>query len=130
MSIQYLMQLKTLGSVTGIVKSLGDGARSFQEVTAAVEGLTLAQTKAVLSITSLEAEEIKAIYAAKGLEGAELQEAVAATVNAQAHNKLSGVISGTGNAFKGLWAVIKAHPYVAIAAAVVTAIDFIIHKNE
>lgn len=116
MSIQYLMQLKTLGSVAGIVKSLGDGARSFQEVTAAVEGLTLAQTRAFISTTSLEAEEIKAIFAAKGLEGAELQEAVAATVNAQAHYKLGGAIGGVGNAFKGLAMVIKANPILTISS--------------
>ena len=110
------MQLKTLGSVTGIVKSLGDGARSFQEVTAAVEGLTLAQTRAFISTTSLEAEEIKAIFAAKGLEGAELQEAVAATVNAQAHYKLGSAIGGVGNAFKGLAMVIKANPILTISS--------------
>lgn len=110
------MQLKTLGSVAGIVKSLGDGARSFQEVTAAVEGLTLAQTRAFISTTSLEAEEIKAIFAAKGLEGAELQEAVAATVNAQAHYKLGGAIGGVGNAFKGLAMVIKANPILTISS--------------
>ena len=110
------MQLKTLGSVTGIVKSLGDGARSFQEVTAAVEGLTLAQTRAFISTTSFEAEEIKAIFAAKGLEGAELQEAVAATVNAQAHYKLGSAIGGVGNAFKGLAMVIKANPILTISS--------------
>lgn len=111
------MQLKTLGSISGIIKNLGSGAKSIQAVTVATEGLSIAQTKALLSTTSLETEEIKAILAAKGLEGAELQEASAAIINAQAHNKLSVGIGGVSNAFKGLAAVIKANPILTIASA-------------
>ena len=110
------MQLKTLGSISGIIKNLGSGAKSIQAVTAATEGLSIAQTKALLSTTSLEAEEIKAILATKGLEGAQLQEASAAIINAQAHNKLSVGIGGASNAFKGLGAVIKANPILTIAS--------------
>lgn len=120
---QKNMQLSALGSVTKIIKDLGKGATSFEAVSKACEGLSLSQTKAILTTTALSAEEKAAILASYGLEGAELKEAVAATTSASAHTILKGAVTSLGSAFKGLWATIISNPILIVATAVTAAVS-------
>lgn len=120
---QKNMQLSALGSVTKIIKDLGKGATSFEAVSKACEGLSLSQTKAILTTSALSAEEKAAILASYGLEGAELKEAVAATTSASAHTILKGAVTSLGSAFKGLWATIISNPILIVATAVTAAVS-------
>jgi hypothetical protein len=116
------MQLSALGSVSKIIKDIGKGATSFTAVSKACEGLSISQTKAVLSTTSLTNAERANILTTKGLEGAELKEAVAATTSTSVHTALKGAVISLGNAFKGLWATIISNPILIIATAITAGI--------
>ena len=68
----------------------------------------------------------------------EMQGAYSATVNAigasgGVFTKLKGIVAGLGGAFKGVWAIVKAHPFaviVAVIALVITSIISLYNKSE
>ena len=57
----------------------------------------------------------------------EMQVAYSSTVNAigasgGVFTKLKGIVAGLGGAFKGVWAIVKAHPFAVIVAVIATVI--------
>ena len=128
--IKNLDQLKNLGTVADTIKIINHSAADIQTVEAALSGLNKAQMITVLSASKLSETDIRLILTTQGLEGAELEEAMAAIASSQAHNQLNANVKGTTNAFKGLVSVIKSHPIIAIAAAVLTAITFIAQAKK
>ena len=68
----------------------------------------------------------------------EMQVAYSSTVNAigasgGVFTKLKGIVAGLGGAFKGVWAIVKAHPFaviVAVIALVITSIISLYNKSE
>lgn len=68
----------------------------------------------------------------------EMQVAYSSTVNAigasgGVFTQLKGIVAGLGGAFKGVWAIIQAHPFVvivAVIALVITSIIKLYNKSE
>ena len=68
----------------------------------------------------------------------EMQGAYSATVNSigasgGVFTQLKGIVAGLGGAFKGVWAIVKAHPFaviVAVIALVITSIISLYNKSE
>ena len=68
----------------------------------------------------------------------EMQVAYSSTVNAigasgGVFTQVKGIVAGLGGAFKGVWAIVKAHPFaviVAVIALVITSIISLYNKSE
>lgn len=63
-------------------------------------------------------KQAQAIFIASGLSDAELDAAVQAAVFSAAEQKATASTLGFGTAAKGLWATMKAHPFMSITTAV------------
>ncbi len=72
------MQLKTLGSVAGIVKSLGNGATSLELVSSTTRNVSSDELAAILVRTALTHEQQKAILVSRGMSEAAAEVALKA----------------------------------------------------
>ena len=124
------MQFKNLGAVADVINKINHSATDIKAVEEVLLGLNKAQMITALSASKLSETDIRLILTSQGLEGAELEEAMAAITSSQAHNQLNTKVKGTTNAFKGLALAIKSHPIIAIAAAALTAITFIVQAKK
>lgn len=137
------MQLKTVGeslavtnAINNVIKCSSDLSGTFNANTVLAHRLAEATAsysteavKAAISQSTLNKEEIKAILGKKGLKGQSLETATAEVMQAQATNTLSNFQKGAtvstlglGNAMKGLWSILKAHPLFWISTVLTTGI--------
>lgn len=107
------------------IKTLGAGATDIQAVTAAVQGLNVANTAAVLSTTALSEADQIAILMSKGLTQEEAKQALA-TASSSAANVTATATTGALTtataslkaAIKGLGVAMASNPLLIAAAAI------------
>lgn len=118
------MQLKNLGTIQGIIKSIGRGSTDIQAIMLATEELSVANTAAILTTTGLSETDKIAILMARGLTEEEAKEILATTTLSTSTGTLAAIqgkaaitTAGFKNALSGLGAVIKANPLLLIVTA-------------
>lgn len=119
-----LLQLKNLGIIQGIIKSIGRGSTDIQAIMLATEELSVANTAAILTTTGLSEADKIAILMTRGLTEEEAKEILATTTLSTSTGALAAIqgkaaITTTGfkNALSGLGTVIKANPLLLIVTA-------------
>ena len=120
------------------LKILGlQNVASIETVAAATSHMTVADTAAAVAVSNLSKEEKIHILRLKGLslEEAEatlkIAEYTASTTAATGVTAgLTGATSGLKTAVQGLFTAIKSHPFIALAAAILSVITLVIKANE
>lgn len=119
-----LLQLKNLGTIQGIIKSIGRGSTDIQAIMLATEELSVANTAAILTTTGLSEADKIAILMTRGLTEEEAKEILATTTLSTSTGTLAAIqgkaaitTAGFKNALSGLGAVIKANPLLLIVTA-------------
>ena len=131
------MQLKTVGESVNVANTineaikvnqqLGDGlfdnATLAYKLSEATASYSTEAVKAAIKQSTLNEEQIRAILTKKGLKGeiletitAELAEITATNGMSVAQKKATVSTLGLSDAFKGLWAIMKANPILFVAA--------------
>lgn len=113
------MQLKNLGNSLNAIKDiqnvfdfmsnfkgLGSPSVTIDKLKQATSGYSVEVLKLAASQTTLTTAQAKAIFAAKGLKGAELDAAVSTATLSTAQKAATGTTLGLSTAFKGLLSAI------------------------
>ena len=120
------------------LKILGlQNVASIETVAAATSHMTVADTAAAVAVSNLSKEEKIHILRLKGLSLEEAEatlktaEYTASTTAATGVTAgLTGATSGLKTAVQGLFTAIKSHPFIALAAAILSVITLVIKANE
>lgn len=139
------MQLKDLGkglelknSISDILDNskylIGQGnlagkKKQLIDLQNAVKGYSVEIVKAAASQVTLTEKQALAIFTAKGLEGAELDAAVASATLSTAQKAATGTTLGLSTAFKGLLSAIASNPLL-MATIAITALTAAWNKHK
>ena len=96
-------------------KVMGD---DFQDLLLMTENLSKSQLKVVLSSEALSTEQRIAILTSQGMTTAQAETALSSIGLATAEGVATASTVTLSSAVKGLWATLKAHPFIMIASAV------------
>lgn len=131
------MRLKDLGTVTTVIKQIGAGAKDIELVKKAIDGLTLSNKAAVLTTTNLTKSEQISLLTSRTVTKEEAKQALATAASSAANvaetattKGLTAAKTALTSATKGLWAVMKAHPLMAIVAVAGVAISIFSKMRE
>lgn len=113
------MRLKILGL---------QGSDNVKLITSATKKMRLESVKAALSVSELSEEEIAEILISHGVAEAEARQAAATLATSEANITATGTTGaftaatkGLGVVLKGVWATLKANPFIAVVGALAVA---------
>lgn len=113
------MRLKILGL---------QGSDNVELITSATKKMRLESVKAALSVSELSEEKIAEILISHGVAEAEARQAAATLATSEANITATGTTGaftaatkGLGVVLKGVWATLKANPFIAVVGALAVA---------
>ena len=113
------MQLKTVGESLSVLNFINNISET-EQLTIQLKNYSIDAIKAAISQSTLNEEQIRTILSSKKLKGEILETTTAELAQITTNNALTSSTLGLGNAFKGVWATIKAHPIIAGLTAVIS----------
>ena len=116
------VRMNEFNAALNLVKAGNIGASQIQQLAQMTSHLSQSQLKAVISSQALSTQQRIAILTAQGMTTAEAQAALASMGLATAEGAATTATFTLNGALKGLWATIKANPYLLIIAGIFAAV--------
>lgn len=116
------MKLNEFNAALKLLKAGDIGETQIQQLALLTDNLSKSQLQAVLSSQALNTEQRMVILTAQGMSTAEAEAALSAMGLATAEGTATGATATFSGALKGLWAILKANPFILIASAVAVAV--------
>lgn len=116
------VHMNEFNAALNLVKAGNIGASQIQQLAQMTSHLSQSQLKAVISSQALSTQQRIAILTAQGMTTAEAQAALASMGLATAEGTATTATFTLNGALKGLWATIKANPYLLIIAGIFAAV--------
>lgn len=110
--------LNEFNSALKFLKAGNIGEAQLQVLTTMTSNLSKSQLEAIVSSEALNNEQRMAILTAQGMTTAEAEATLSTLGLATAEGTASGATATFSGALKGLWATLKANPFILIAAAI------------
>ncbi|MDY3795675.1 MAG: phage tail tape measure protein [Agathobacter sp.] len=124
------IELNKFQNALKIVKKTEISTESFERLKLLCDGLSKSQMKLVLSTNQLSVEQKKELLMASSLSEEEATLQLQTWNMAKANNGLTTSTTSASNAFKGLWATIKANKFMLITSAIMIGVSAINKYKE
>lgn len=124
------IELNKFQNALKIVKKTEISTESFERLKLLCDGLSKSQMKLVLSTNQLSVEQKKELLMASSLSEEEATLQLQTWNMAKANNGLTTSTTSVSNAFKGLWATIKANKFMLITSAIMIGVSAINKYKE
>lgn len=123
------MHLKSIGNTTTLSKSfnslIASGVKGNLQLATSLMGVDTQTKIAIVSQSNLTETQKIGVLATSGLTAEELKQAVANNTLSTSQTTTTATTTGLTNAFRGLWATLKANPLILIATVATIGITIL-----